>query len=88
MLLSRLCELLGAMLFLPALPWWKPTLWFVLVASAGTWGFLRVRRPDFKTLSLRQRRGIYRRYLWQSSVAVGRRRAERGRPRRRGARSW
>jgi len=70
-LLSRLCELLGAMLFLPALPWWKPTLWFVLVASAGTWGFLRVRRPDFKTLSLRQRRGIYRRYLWQSSVAVG-----------------
>lgn len=70
-LLSRLCELLGALLFLPVLPWWKPGLWFVLVASAGTWGFLRVRRADFKTLPLRQRRGIYRRYIWQSSAAVG-----------------
>ena len=57
-LLSRLCELLGALLFLPVLPWWKPALWFVLVASAGTWGFLRVRRADFKTLPLRQRRGM------------------------------
>ena len=69
--LIRACELLGALLFLPALPWWQPTLWFVLVAAAGSWGFWRVRQPAFKRLPKAQRRAIYRRYVWQSSVAVG-----------------
>lgn len=70
-LLIRACELLGALLFLPALPWWKPMLWFILVASAGSWGFWRVRRPDFKHLPEVRRRAIYRHYLWQSAAAVG-----------------
>ena len=70
-LLIRACELLGALLFLPSLPWWKPALWFVLVAVAGSWGFRRVRQPEFKQLPILQRRAIYRRYVWQSSVAVG-----------------
>ncbi len=70
-LLIRACELLGALLFLPALPWWQPLLWFALVASAGSWGFWRVRRPDFKQLPEARRRAIYRQYLWQSAAAVG-----------------
>ncbi len=70
-LLIRACELLGALLFLPALPAWKPLLWLALVAGAGSWGFWRVRRPDFKGLPARRRRDIYRRYIWQSSAAVG-----------------
>ena len=71
MLLTRLGELLGALLFLPALPWWRPTLWFALVLGASTWGFMRVRRPDFKTLPRLQRRRIYRSYIWLSSAAIG-----------------
>lgn len=70
-LLIRACELLLALVFVPVLPWWQPALWFALVASTGTWGFLRVRRADFKLLATRARRNIYRRYVWQSALAVG-----------------
>ena len=70
-ILIRACELLGALLFLPVLPWWQPMLWFTLVAGTGTWGFWRVRRPDFKLLPEARRRAIYRRYVWQSALAVG-----------------
>ncbi|MFO1182750.1 ATP-binding protein [Ottowia sp.] len=71
MLLTRLGELLGALLFLAALPWWRPALWFALVLGASTWGFVRVRRPDFKALPRQQRRRIYRSYIWLSSAAIG-----------------
>lgn len=71
MLLTRLGELLGALLFLPALPWWRPALWFMLVLGASTWGFVRVRRADFKTLPRQRRRRIYRSYIWLSSAAIG-----------------
>ena len=70
-LLSRFGELLGALLFLPVLPWWQPALWLALVFGTSTWGFVRVRRPDFKTLPRQRRRGIYRGYIWFSSAAVG-----------------
>ena len=69
--MTRACELLGALLFLLALPAWKPLLWFVLVAGTGTWAFVRVRQPGFKRLRADRRRRRYRRYVWQSAAAVG-----------------
>ena len=70
-LMTRACELLGAVLFMLALPAWKPLLWFALVATTGTWAFVRVRQPAFKLLPVRQRRNRYRRYVWASAAAVG-----------------
>ena len=70
-LLTRASELLGALVFMLALPAWKPLLWFVLVAGTGTWGFLEVREPGFKRLPPGVRRDRYRRYVWQSAAAVG-----------------
>lgn len=70
-LLTRACELFGALIFLPVLPTWRPWTWFVLVSLAGTWGTWRVTRPDFKQLPTERRRKIYRHYLWQSTAMVG-----------------
>ena len=70
-LLTRACELLGALLFMLALPVWQPLLWFMLVAATGTWGFVKVRQPSFKLLPPEQRRARYRRYVWQQAAAVG-----------------
>ncbi|MFT3777501.1 MAG: hybrid sensor histidine kinase/response regulator [Ottowia sp.] len=70
-LLTRACELLGALLFMLVLPVWQPLLWFALVAATGTWGFLKVRQPGFKLLPPEQRRARYRRYVWQQAAAVG-----------------
>ena len=70
-LLTRACELLGALLFMLALPVWQPLLWFMLVAATGTWGFVKVRQPGFKLLPPEQRRARYRRYVWQQAAAVG-----------------
>ena len=70
-LLTRACELFGALIFLPALPSWRPWTWFALVSLAGTWGTWRVTRPDFKQLPPERRRKIYRHYLWQSTAMVG-----------------
>lgn len=70
-LLTRLGELLGALLFLPVLPWWQPALWFVLVFCVTTWGFVLVHRPGFKALPRPRRRVIYRAYVVLSAAAVG-----------------
>ena len=70
-LLTRACELFGALIFLPTLPAWRPWTWFALVSLAGTWGTWRVSRPDFKQLPSERRRKIYRHYLWQSTAMVG-----------------
>ncbi len=69
--LIRASELLVALVFVPVLPWWRPALWFALVAGTGTWLFFRVRRPDFKQLPSLARRNLYRRGVWQSAFAVG-----------------
>jgi signal transduction histidine kinase len=71
MLLTRLGELLVALLFLSELPWWQPTLWFALVFGTNTLGFLWVRRPAFKTLPYRRRQRTFRGYVWLSAAAVG-----------------
>ncbi len=70
-LLTRACELLGALLFMLVLPAWQPLLWFALVAGTGTWAFVKVRQPGFKQRPPDQRRARYRRYVWQSAAAVG-----------------
>lgn len=67
----RSCELLGALIFSIALPWWQPFTWFAIVAGFGSWRWWYVTRPRFKALPLARRRQLYRRCVWTSMLLVG-----------------
>jgi two-component system, sensor histidine kinase len=64
-------ELLGALIFSIALPWWQPFTWFAIVAGFGSWRWWYVTRPHFKALPLARRRQLYRRCVWTSMLLVG-----------------
>ena len=67
----RACGLLGALIFVTALPWSQPVTWFALVAGFGSWRWWHVTRPRFKAMPTARRRLVYRLCVWTSMFLVG-----------------
>ncbi len=67
----RACEVLGAAMFMTALPWWQPAVWWVLVAGSGSWRSWYVHTAAFKALSGPRRRLRYRLSIWLMMFCVG-----------------
>lgn len=69
--LLRACELLVALMFATALPWYQPFAWFGIVVLLGSVRWWHVNRPAFRALPKARRRGIYRLYVWALMSFVG-----------------
>jgi signal transduction histidine kinase/CheY-like chemotaxis protein len=67
----RACDLLGACLYMTALPWVLPFTWFVLVFCTGTLRFWAANRPGFPARPLAERRRSYRLFSWLHLAAIG-----------------
>ncbi len=67
----RACEVLGALMFATVLPWWQPLVWWMLVASTGSWRSWYVHTQRFKKQDAAQRRQIYRQSVWLMMLCVG-----------------
>lgn len=67
----RICELLCALMFATALPWQQPFAWFSVIAGVGTLRWWHVNRPSFRARPKRERRRIYRIYMWVLMAYVG-----------------
>lgn len=70
-LIFRVSDLFGALLYMTALPWAKPAIWFAIVFCTGTLRYLRANRPGFALLPVAQRRRSYRLYTWLHMAAIG-----------------
>jgi two-component system, sensor histidine kinase len=65
----RMGEVLGASVFLPVLPWWKPLTWLLLVSSFDVWRYSQ--RLQVRKLPIAQRRWHYRWTIWVRMFFVG-----------------
>ncbi|RYF43184.1 MAG: hypothetical protein EOO25_04205, partial [Comamonadaceae bacterium] len=67
----RACEVLGALMFATVLPWWKPLLWWLLVAGTGSARSLYLHSARFKAIAPERRRWHFRWTIWTMMACVG-----------------
>jgi signal transduction histidine kinase/CheY-like chemotaxis protein len=70
-LIFRGCDLAVASLYLTALPWWQPLLWFGIATVTGTLRYWNAGNPEFLALPAPERRRGYRFYTWLHTAALG-----------------
>ena len=67
----RICELICALMFATALPWQQPFVWFTIIAALGVLRWWHVNRPSFRARPTKQRKRVYRIYMWVLMSYVG-----------------
>jgi two-component system, sensor histidine kinase len=70
-LMFRGCDVLGAALYLTALPWWQPLGWLAVVTATGTLRLWACTRPGFLKRPSGERRRAYRLLIWLHAAGIG-----------------